>query len=555
MNQQLKWMKKILLVAIVMLAGIWLQPMEAKAQLHEIAFLNVAGVEMVKDGEVLVKVVEDGMGGSATYDEKTNTLTLNNFHYIEGSGTWDYICSYFMSHYQKLTVELKGTNDLRRSDRIHKEYQEEQAAMYLEDHVSIEGMGKLITNTKVTVGTCEIKDCTIEIQGVYHGMYVPYGMFINNADVTISNDTFYRRTAALYLDGGPFEIKDSILKVKSNTGSSNCFFVRIDEEQQVKDSEQWIKLGDDMVVTDEEGNSLNTCGFDFWGNYYLCFSKDGVAEEYINGEDLSASVHMVSAKKSALTAKIKEVQNLIDAIGTVQLDSEEKIKAARAAYDGLSSLGEQAEYAKSQVWNVDTLTQAEATYAVLVQEKKAAEEAAKKAEEEKKAAEEAAQKAEEENKATEKEDNKGQKKEQNNKENNKENQGDKKKEESLKEKEDENGATTGDKILTIKKKKYVIKTPKLKSVKSTKKKTVTIQFSTNKNDTGYQIRYAQNKKFKKAKTVTVKNKTKKASKINKTTIKKLKSKKNYYIKIRAYRKVNGKTYYGNWSKIKKVRVK
>ena len=90
MNQQLKWMKKILLVAIVMLVGIWLQPMEANAQLHENAYLSVADVEMVKRGVVLKNEVKDEMGGSATYNEETNTLTLNNFHYIEGSETWAY---------------------------------------------------------------------------------------------------------------------------------------------------------------------------------------------------------------------------------------------------------------------------------------------------------------------------------------------------------------------------------------------------------------------------------------------------------------------------------
>jgi hypothetical protein len=41
----------------------------------------------------------------------------------------------------------------------------------------------------------------------------------------------------------------------------------------------------------------------------------------------------------------------------------------------------------------------------------------------------------------------------------------------------------------------------------------------------------------------------------KYTFKKLKSKKTYYVKARAYKVVNGKKIYGNWSKIKKVKVK
>lgn len=39
------------------------------------------------------------------------------------------------------------------------------------------------------------------------------------------------------------------------------------------------------------------------------------------------------------------------------------------------------------------------------------------------------------------------------------------------------------------------------------------------------------------------------------TVKKLKSRKRYSVRVRAYRKVGGKTYYGSWSAIKKVRVK
>ena len=69
--------------------------------------------------------------------------------------------------------------------------------------------------------------------------------------------------------------------------------------------------------------------------------------------------------------------------------------------------------------------------------------------------------------------------------------------------------------------------------------------------TGYQILYSTSKSFKKGnKTVTVKS-----VKTVKKTIKKLKSKKTYYFKIRTYRKVGKKNYYSAWSKMKSVRVK
>ena len=73
--------------------------------------------------------------------------------------------------------------------------------------------------------------------------------------------------------------------------------------------------------------------------------------------------------------------------------------------------------------------------------------------------------------------------------------------------------------------------------------------------TGYQVQVATNKKFKKnKKTVTIKK-----QKTTKTTVKKLKAKKKYYVRVRAYKtvKINGKSIriYSGWSKTKTVTTK
>ncbi len=69
--------------------------------------------------------------------------------------------------------------------------------------------------------------------------------------------------------------------------------------------------------------------------------------------------------------------------------------------------------------------------------------------------------------------------------------------------------------------------------------------------TGYQIQYSTNKKFKSGiKTVTVKNYKKSSKKITK-----LKAKKKYYVRIRTYAKIGGKTYNSSWSKPKNVKTK
>ncbi|MBQ9060980.1 MAG: hypothetical protein IJ128_07540, partial [Firmicutes bacterium] len=69
--------------------------------------------------------------------------------------------------------------------------------------------------------------------------------------------------------------------------------------------------------------------------------------------------------------------------------------------------------------------------------------------------------------------------------------------------------------------------------------------------TGYQIMLATNSKFtKNKKTVKVKGYSKTSKKV-----KRLKGGKKYYIKIRTYMTVGGKTYYSAWSKVKKVKTK
>ena len=100
-------------------------------------------------------------------------------------------------------------------------------------------------------------------------------------------------------------------------------------------------------------------------------------------------------------------------------------------------------------------------------------------------------------------------------------------------------------------------TPKvsLKSVKNVKGKNVKgkkvkLTWKKVKNISGYEIIYATNKKFTKSKK-TVKVKSSKNSKV----ITKLKKKKKYYFKIRAYRITSGKKVSGAWSKIKSVKIK
>lgn len=91
-----------------------------------------------------------------------------------------------------------------------------------------------------------------------------------------------------------------------------------------------------------------------------------------------------------------------------------------------------------------------------------------------------------------------------------------------------------------------------KSVKSPKKKTIKASWYQNITDAdGYEFQYSTSKKFKKAKTVTRKGK-----KRSSVTVKKLKSKKYYYVRVRAYiDQGNGERAYSQWSAVKKIKVR
>ena len=103
-------------------------------------------------------------------------------------------------------------------------------------------------------------------------------------------------------------------------------------------------------------------------------------------------------------------------------------------------------------------------------------------------------------------------------------------------------------------KDIIIKPAKVKGVKvkSPKAKRIKVTWKTAGGDvTGYEIQVARNKKFTKSlKTINIKK-----AAISKKTIKKLKNKKKYFVRIRAYKTIDNTKYYGDWSQIKSKKIK
>lgn len=103
---------------------------------------------------------------------------------------------------------------------------------------------------------------------------------------------------------------------------------------------------------------------------------------------------------------------------------------------------------------------------------------------------------------------------------------------------------------TSKEYKIIPKKQTISSVKSPSRKKLKVTWKKDSTISGYQIQYSTTKNFKKdKKSVNVSKKS------TSKTIKTAKYGKKYYVRIRAYKTIDGKKVYGSWSKVKSVKVK
>lgn len=104
-----------------------------------------------------------------------------------------------------------------------------------------------------------------------------------------------------------------------------------------------------------------------------------------------------------------------------------------------------------------------------------------------------------------------------------------------------------------KKNLYFTIKPKATSISNltASKKAFTVKWKKQSSQTtGYQLQYATNSKFSKAKTVTISRNSTTSKKISK-----LSARKKYYVRVRTYKTVNGVKYYSAWSKAESVTTK
>lgn len=91
---------------------------------------------------------------------------------------------------------------------------------------------------------------------------------------------------------------------------------------------------------------------------------------------------------------------------------------------------------------------------------------------------------------------------------------------------------------------------KAKKVRSNSRKTMDVTWNKVRYVSGYQIQYSTSSKFDRYKVATINKSTKLRRRISS-----LFSGKYYYVRMRTYRRVGGKTIYGGWSSVQRVKVK
>ena len=96
---------------------------------------------------------------------------------------------------------------------------------------------------------------------------------------------------------------------------------------------------------------------------------------------------------------------------------------------------------------------------------------------------------------------------------------------------------------------YKLSRPAVKSLSNSAAKKMTVKWGKNAKAKGYQIQYGLKSNFSGAKSTKITS-FKTVSKV----IGSLTKGKTYYVRIRTYKTVSGKTYYSAWSASKKVKI-
>lgn len=197
-----------------------------------------------------------------------------------------------------------------------------------------------------------------------------YGYWLNNASCWSLEDVVAEGNhlvAFVYTDGmGWSDAYSKFEQFDYNAMEDTALTVKLDKASY---DESWntvfsAHVGADIIVYCSEGNAVTdgiTITDNGDGTYSVTISVPGTYCLVASDSDplIVPAVCRITVRENVDKNVADAVSALIDAIGTVTLESEDTITVARIAYDALT------EDQKSLVSNYETLTAAEAAFAVL----------------------------------------------------------------------------------------------------------------------------------------------------------------------------------------------
>ncbi|MBD5464802.1 MAG: fibronectin type III domain-containing protein [Lachnospiraceae bacterium] len=487
-------------------------------------------------------VIKGSKSGTLTFDLDHDRIIFDNFkdESLE-EGMNEYLALVLYAN-NSVTIELKGDNEIMLADGNCK-------VMFLNSDTNLIGPGTLTINGPIQCGgTFTVEDCDITINSRRFGMDVEF-LKLCDADINVTTTAkaFYQYAFCISY----MTMENSTLRGVSPQSyhCAPCFEAE-DFYREYFDLYQIFTPKSNEIIIDDDGNTLYPVTRTFNHFKYFVFTKDVEAYNAYQPGNTALAVNIVSPSRLKQLKAVEQVKEKIAAIQTVTAGSGEKIQAARSAYDSLDS------NIRYKVKNIDVLEKAEKTYKEINQKEAnkviamisglgtiTAESGSKM---------EAVENAYDNLTADQKKlvsnytdikkawlkfQKAVEQKEQ---------------DEWLREQEAFNEG-----IRSLSKEEFsqlqVSNTTNGVSVRSAvskKKKTLTLKWKKEKNCSGYQIAYSTKQNFKSQKKILVQGGSKVSYTINNLT-----SKKTYFVRIRSYRRVNGKNSYGKWSKTYKVKIK
>lgn len=518
---------------------------------RENEYIVVRG-EMILENCFLKKsVIKGSKGGTVTFDLDNDRIIFDNFKdEYAGSGGPDEYDGYFrirfyVSPKKSMEIILKGDNEIVLSNKkcIAR-------ALQLDTFANIKGPGTLTINGLVQCcGTMTVRDCDITINSSRAGMDVEY-LELYNSDVECTTTSMDAWQNAFTL--GHLVMENSTLRGVSKRAYICAPWILAEGLSEYPNLEYVFTGKTGEIFVDDDGNMLYPVKYEFNMMKYFVFTKDVEAYKEYKPANIALTVNIASPARLNQRKAVEQVKEKIAAIGVVTVESGEKIKAARNAYDNLE------QNIRYKVKNIDVLEKAEKAYREINQKEAdkviamiagletITSESGPKMEAVERAYDSLT--ADQKNlvsnykdmekarlKFQEAVDQRGQ-------------------DEWLREQESANEGIRGlarrefSKLQVSSKAKEV----GVKKAVSNKKGTLTLEWKKEKKCSGYQIVCSRKKDFKSKDTITILINNKKQTSY---TFKKLTSKKSYFVKIRSYKVVNKEKQYGKWSKVKKVKVK